>query len=203
MSTPIVFIFQGSKLPKYIIHSLKLNRKLSPDLEIYFVSNLRLNERVLGINEVAIDSFYRSSFNSYFSSEKKNKWWDGFWNKTLERFFVLEVFMQEYDFQSVIHMEVDNIGFDLAKTAGIISEFGQGMYYPTYPEKTSAASILFVNGTSSIAHFNSFIKKNNNKDDMQLLYEYRTSADSTAKDLPIDINAKNLKELGIFDLNFS
>lgn len=97
-------------------------------------------------------------------------------------------------------MEIDNIGFDLVKTGELVCEMGEGIYFPTYLSKTSAASILFVNGISSIAHFNRFIKMNKDKSDMQLLYDYRTFYGSYAKSLPVDLKDEKYKHLGIFDL---
>lgn len=203
MTSPIVFIFQGNnKLPDYLIYSLELNRRYSPDIEIYFVSNISLKKKLHGITEVDIATFYSSEFDSYFSDHKKNKWWDGFWNKTIERFFILEAFMKHFNYDSVLHMEIDNIAFNISGIVDIISKSGPGLYYPTNLNEISAASILFVNKKTSIEHLNSYILENKDKNDMQLLYDYRKDYRNLVYDLPTTISDLNSEKVGIFDLNF-
>lgn len=65
MSFPIVFIFQGSKIPKYIEYSLKINSEFSDGNEIYFVSNVFPKVKTKGVMEIDIASFYESMFNNY------------------------------------------------------------------------------------------------------------------------------------------
>lgn len=202
MTFPIVFIYKGTKLPKYVEYSLKMNREFSPGIDIYFLSNVFSPNKVKGVIEVDINSFYLSSFNDYFESSKKNKWWDGFWNNTIERFFILEAFMKEYNLENVLHMELDNLGFDLYQTCSKIDGMRDGLYYPTYEGNTSAASIFFVNGISSLKKFNSFVLKNNNLSDMELLYLFRSFESELTNDLPVNSFDELSKSLGIFDHSY-
>lgn len=202
MTFPIVFIYKGTKLPKYVEYSLKMNREFSPGIDIYFLSNVFSTNKVKGVIEVDINSFYLSSFNDYFESSKKNKWWDGFWNNTIERFFILEAFMKEYKLENVLHMELDNLGFDLYQTCSKIDGMRDGLYYPTYEGNTSAASIFFVNGISSLKKFNSFVLKNNNLSDMELLYLFRSFESELTNDLPVNSFDELSKSLGIFDHSY-
>lgn len=202
MTFPIVFIYKGTKLPKYVEYSLKMNREFSPGIDIYFLSNVFSPNKVNGVIEVDINSFYLSSFSDYFESSKKNKWWDGFWNNTIERFFILEAFMKEYNLENVVHMELDNLGFDLYQTCSKIVGMRDGLYYPTYEGNTSAASIFFVNGISSLKKFNSFVLKNNNLSDMELLYLFRSFESEITNDLPVDSFDELSESLGIFDHSY-
>ena len=201
MLPPIVFIYIGIKLPNYVLHSLELNRRLSEDVDIFFVANIFPKKKVYGVDYVDFTDFYSGSLNNHFYNNNKNKWWDGFWNKTIERFLILEAFMVKFDLDKVIHMELDNIGFDLSRTFGNSYFDNKGMFYPTYINETSAASILYVNGIEHLRSFISFISKNKNTDDMTLLYLYRlTHSDEFKYDLPVRIADDKAFEIGIFDL---
>lgn len=202
MPFPLVFVFQGKKLPKYIEYSLILNTIFSRSEKIYFISNVFPRRKIQGVIEVNLAGFYKPTIINFFTEEKKNIWWDGFWNKTIERFFIIEAFMKEYKYGSLVHMEIDNIGFDLLETIDEIKKMNEGLYYPTYKNNISAASILFIIGLSSIENFNSFILNNIDKTDMQLLYDYRNTKNNFAHDLPVDLSGNTLDRFGIFDLSY-
>jgi hypothetical protein len=200
MNIPIVFIFIGKKIPDYVFYSLKLNRYYSNVDDIFFVSNIFPKEKIEGVTEINFTDFYDSNFDNFFDGNK-NQWWDGFWNKTIERFFVLEAFMKVYNFNKVLHLEIDNLCFDVSELINKISNRTEGLHYPTYTDNTSSASLLFVNGINSLKDFNMFILNNSNLTDMQLLYIYQKSFKDKVFNLPTMINDSNYSKYGITDLN--
>jgi hypothetical protein len=200
MNIPIVFIFIGNKIPDYAYYSLRMNRQYSNVDEIFFVSNCFPNRNVDGITFIDFSRFYKSKFENYFEGNK-NSWWSGFWNKTIERFFVLEAFMMAFDFDKILHVELDNICFDINNFNNVISKSKEGLYYPTYIGRTSAASLLFVNGLYSLSDFNQFILKHKNMNDMELLYSYKNYNSSNVHNLPTSANDTNHIKFGITDLN--
>jgi hypothetical protein len=75
------------------------------------------------------------------------------------------------------------------------------MFYPTYINETSAASIMYINGIEYLKSFINFVNLNKNMDDMRLLFLYRlTHSDESKYDLPVCIEDDKSSDIGVFDL---
>jgi hypothetical protein len=103
-NSPIVFVFIGDKLPKYVKYSLIISEN-NTNNPIYLVTNCRLPR---GLNRTIKVPFESNKLNitdkSFFAEKKTNKFRDGFWNKTIQRYFLLYEFMKCNNHSSVFHV---------------------------------------------------------------------------------------------------
>jgi len=201
MTIPVVFIFKGKSLPKYVYHSIRMNMDYNPDINFYFLSNHKLNIRFPKFKIILLDHFYQSSDIVFFSDHKTNQFRKGFWNNTIERYLILEKFMNHFLFDKVIHMELDNVGFNLNSITQQLDVLENGMYFPSYKGDVSAASFLFVSGVSSLQGFKKFILENKDKNDMVLLNEYNQKYQKNLFQLPTTPCDLQSEDFGLYDLS--
>ena len=105
----LIFIYLGKKIPEYARASILLAQKFS-GLEVVLLadSNPRLDLEVLQPN-----SFYDATDFEKLAKSRSipNNFRQGFWLKTLERFFVLEQYMKFSNSEKVFHAELDQVLF--------------------------------------------------------------------------------------------
>ena len=168
------FVYIGDKLPKYAIASIKLAKKLS-GLKIHLIGNSIFKKQIkkLRINFTSIESFYCSK---KFKNVSKNlnlkeNFRNGFWLKTLERFFILEQFMFKKKINSIFHSEIDQLLFRCDKLIESISKTNKkGLFVPFHSKRQAVASVVFINKLStlqSLIQSTDLIQKYSN--DMELI----------------------------------
>ena len=114
-SIPVIFIYLGDRLPRYVYWSIQMAVKYSNQEVILIVNDKNMNSfSVPGCKFVSVESFYSSN---EFNLAKRNlaanvKFRDSLWSKSLERFFVLYQYMLFSDSRMVFHAELDQFLFD-------------------------------------------------------------------------------------------
>ena len=150
----VYFVFIEDKLPKYAIASIHLAKKFS-GLKIHLIGNSIFKKQInkLHINFTSIESFYCSK---KFEKSTKNinlekNFRNGFWIKTLERFFILEQFMIKKKIKSIFHAEIDQLLFRCDQLIESINKTNKkGLFVPFACKKRAVASVLFINKLSSL-----------------------------------------------------
>lgn len=145
----VVFVYLGNKLPKYVNASLEIAGKFS-GLDIILLGNSILRKQIKNRNVkfIAIEDFYNST-NFMEVVSKINlpiSFRDGFWSKTLERFFVIHQYMDVYDVDTIFHAELDQLLFRCDKLLESLedSEF-KGIALPFHKINLGVASVFYCN----------------------------------------------------------
>lgn len=170
----VYFIYKGGKLPKYAIASIRLAKKYS-GLKIHLIANSICKKQIqkLCINFTSIESFYCSKKfkNASKSLNLNENFRNGFWLKTLERFFILEQFMIKKKIHSIFHAEIDQLLFRCDKLISSIKKTNKkGLFVPFHNKNYVIASIIFINKLSALQSMVQSIDKNRkSSNDMELL----------------------------------
>jgi len=170
----VYFIYIGGKLPKYAIASIRLAKKYS-GLKIHLIANSICKKQIqkLCINFTSIESFYCSKKfkNASKSLNLNENFRNGFWLKTLERFFILEQFMIKKKIHSIFHAEIDQLLFRCDKLISSIKKTNKkGLFVPFHNKNYVVASIIFINKLSVLKSIiQSIDKMRKCSNDMELL----------------------------------
>lgn len=149
MTSELVFVFLGPKLPSYARQSLKLaTRNSGLDVTIIGESRIRHSVPRRSVRFVELESFYERS---EFEGARQNILLDhsfrrGFWVHTLERFFVLEQFARHEKRSSILHAELDQLLFGVNNLAERLDRQSvSGVFFPFHNQEKAVASIFFCN----------------------------------------------------------
>ena len=191
----LVFVYLG-QLPEYATYSLMINSQYN---KIVLLHDCEITNPISNIEYIHIGKFYdkKSFVNLMDPNTWKFKYRNGFWYKTIERFYVLKSYMEYFKISSLFHAEIDNLIFDLSGISTSLDGVGSGLFYPIITTgKRAAASFMYINSTieldSMLNHFNS---QKEFKDDMLMLAEYA----SVSKNVHPLFSENNLKSANASD----
>ena len=150
----VVFIYLGTRVPKYVDASLQLACEYS-GLPVTFIGEGALRKRFLhlDINFIELNSFYNPK---KFQQVKNNVKLDhffraGFWLHTLERLFVLEQFMVSDSRSTIFHAELDQLLFGVDDLINNIEKTKlTGVFFPFHNTNKAVASVFFCNKIDSL-----------------------------------------------------
>jgi len=170
----IVFVFLGSDFPDYAKASLELIG-ITNDTKIILLANQVVRQQVFNSNLefIPLEDFYDPSIFDAIHKISLNSatFRDGFWLKTLERFFVLEQFMVTFSEKNILHAELDQLLFraDVLSQNLIASDFS-GMMLPFHSPGIAVASVVFISDFSVLTDFvNYSVKQTSFDSEMSLL----------------------------------
>ena len=179
----LVFVFLGRDFPDYANASLELVG-ITNDLEIVLIANQGVRQQVIkpNVEFISVEDFYDPSIfeGIHKISLNSSSFRDGFWLKTLERFFVLEQFMIAFSEKNILHAELDQLLFrvDLLSKNLIASKFA-GLMLPFHSPGIAVASVVFISDFSVLSDFvNYSINQTSFDNEMALLANW--AKDSTA-----------------------
>ncbi len=199
------YVYIGKKLPSYGESAIRLAARYS-GMELNFIGNeaMRKSLKTLPINFIAIEDFYNpTEFNELHGRfENSAEFRNGFWLKTLERFFVIEQFMKHFDVSDFFHAELDQLLFRSDNLMLKLKDLNKnGLFIPFHTSTTVCASVLYCNDYSTIRDFIDFINNAQSiGNEMQLLASWaqRTSLDvyalpSISSETKFDLFTKAIK----------
>jgi hypothetical protein len=193
-SKKLVFVYIGEKLPSYARKSIKLAQQYS-GLEVVLVCEKRFlftgldDENIFILSHISKNRFPQIPNNSAYT-----KFRDGFWIKTIQRFFALEEYMQTKKVDQCFHAELDNLVFANDGLAYKLNSFGSGLFVPFDAPNRAIASFVYLNSISILEKFCQFIEHvDGNHNDMELLAMFGAMNPSDVFALPSSINNNNLK----------
>ena len=189
INAPIVFVYLGKELPKYVKYSMRLACETSHS-EVVLLSEVALDIKMNNYKNILIQSFYDySDFKKVESSLNFDRdFWNGFWLKALERFFVLKQYMENFEINKCFHAEADNMIFNLSGLSRKLDSIGEFMFIPRPSQDRALASLIYINGIKSIEMFCSYAKVNSGEtNEMQMLANFLNKCSNYAKALPTDI----------------
>lgn len=110
----LVLVHIGERFPRYLPDAIAQARSFNPDSPIFLIGNAIAFEQFINKDDVIpvpIESLTPSRHHTLFATKATK---EAFWRYTLERFLVLDDFIQQYDLRHVFHIENDvMLYFDL------------------------------------------------------------------------------------------
>lgn len=157
--TPLIFVYDGI-LPDYSYYSLELSKKYS-NKKIILLTTKNNQNFSKKFDHYYIEDFYKFDLSKKinFSNYHKN-FWNGFWIKTIERFFILETFCKKKNIDSFFHAELDNIVFNLDDLDNLLDQHGKKLFFTKDRYDRGIASLIYVNSLEYLKDFCNFIIDN-------------------------------------------
>jgi hypothetical protein len=197
MTTKAVhFVFLGESLPQYAKASLDLAVRFS-GLEVHLLGNSEIKSDVTSkpVHFTAIEDFYNpvefGRASKLLLSDKSFR--NGFWLKTLERFFVLEQYFKATQLQSIFHAELDQLLFRNDILLSRLDSLGhRGVFLPFHSPTKGVASVFFCNNHDALRSFIDFSLENESDSEMTLLADWASEAPEHVFALPTISSALNV-----------
>jgi hypothetical protein len=129
----------------------------------------------LPINFIRTSDFYDNSDFLRISQNLNNSlsFRNGFWLKTLERFFVLEQFMKKYDVNSLLHAELDQLLFGLEELEEVLrTQNRDGLYIPMHKMEAAIASLIYIQNSKTLSSLLNFAQSSIFPNEMKLIADW-------------------------------
>ena len=168
---PLVYVWLGDKLPSWARQAFEISSKLCEVDTILLCSN-KISKLSALTMQIALEEFYIPKVeNICLVNNTDVDFRNGFWNKTTERFLVLQQFQVKYQVKSFFHAELDNIVFDISKLAGQLDQYGVGCFVPRDRVDRGIASLIYINSNTPLENIISVLNQSPPpaQNDMQLL----------------------------------
>lgn len=182
----LVYVYLGKTIPKYVLSNVSSSALQFPDRDFYLITSPGTRYPEISLPNV---------FSLHYSSElfdlsvskveiKHNvNFRDGFWVKTLERFFALQAFSNFLE-APFIHIECDVILFDNFPFDRFRELSGE-IAFPVLAKDLGIASVLWFMNGAALSNFLTFIEKYNFAvNDMEILGAYLAEFPNRVSVLP-------------------
>jgi hypothetical protein len=162
----VVFVYLGNSFPNYAIASLKLAVENSGmAVRILGNHNLKKKAEIAGVVFTSIEDFYNPD--EFKKVEHKvilpHNFRQGFWLKTLERFFVIHQYMSTFGISQVFHAELDQLLFGCSNLVKKIESSEKvGIFVPFHTVDLAVASIFYCNNIEALGSLLDYSKEENN-----------------------------------------
>jgi hypothetical protein len=186
----LVFVHIGKQFPKHLIYAIEQAQLFNPETPVFLLGNKeaftekKLNN--LNINEITIESLNISKNHITYNINAKSS---GFWRYTLERFLVLDDFIQQYKMFNVFHIENDvMIYFDLKDSLPIFQKCYPNMMATVFDcDQRSVPSFVYIANPETSENLSKFIAKRAHLDttDMETLSLFKDAFYGSKGHLPI------------------
>ena len=188
---PLIFVYDGL-LPEYSFYSLDLAKKLSKKKIILLIT--KNNKKIpKGVEYYYIEDFYKGDLVKEINfSNYHEKFWNGFWVKTIERFFILESFCKHFKIENFFHAELDNIVFDIELLDKKLDKFGKKIFFTKDRFDRGMVGFIYINSVNFLSEFCNFCLKNLKKKyfiDFELLGNFSNLYEEKCVILPNELHA--------------
>ncbi len=151
----LYFVFLGDRLPKYVIPSLRIAVRHS-GMNVNLIGDADLKNKLdkYNVNFIDTATFYD---NTEFLKMSRNvsanhRFRNGFWLKTVERFFVLEKFMKFRGINSLVHAELDQLLFGVDVFTRELRSLGKdGLYVSLHNPEEAIASLVYIQNPETLS----------------------------------------------------
>lgn len=143
------FVYLGKFLPPYAKASLDLAHKYS-GMRVHLIGNKTIGDSLncSPCDFTAVEDFYSDDLFSVarLKIDSDQRYRDGFWAKTMERFFVLYEFAKYKGLDSIFHAELDQLLFGVSELVNNIERQQlSGIFVPFHSPDAAVASVLYCN----------------------------------------------------------
>ena len=185
----MTFVFIGNKLPTYAISAIQL-AQISSGMKINLIASHQIKSCVnsLNVEFTELEDFYNPiEFNEGIRKFLySNSFRDGFWQKTLERFFVIDQYLKSSGSRTIFHAELDQMLFRTDRLVNAIEETElTGAFFPFHTATHGCASIFYCNDPLALRDFIEFVLSAKTvTSDMQLLADWSHAQSNATFVLP-------------------
>ncbi len=193
----IVFIHIGKEIPYYTETAISQARSFNPNCSVILlanqeaINNLPPEYQPLNITYVACESLVKSTDHEQFLRQTPldDKWKNGFWIYTSERFLYLADLMNQYGLQNVFHLENDNMLYvDLAEILPAFKSRYQGIAATFDNDERCIAGFIYIPNSKVMNRLaKCFADHSNEKiNDMEIIAIFKNeNSDESIDHLPI------------------
>ncbi len=172
----LIFIYVSNKLPEYIYYSLNFASKNS-GLDVLLLTNITEFSKKIKIDFsiLNIDSFYNDTqYQKFLNKTTLNiEFWDGFWVKAYERFFILNQWLEFTGNNQVFHAECDNLIFNISELGMRLDGLGSGLFVPRDGGERCISSLIYINDKNVLENFCNYVSSSHiNNNEMFEMYNY-------------------------------
>ncbi len=165
---PFVLIHIGETFPPHMATCVKQIRIWNPEAKIYCIAS-ECHRGKLPLTDcsfVPLSSLAVSPKRAFFNHRSAL---EGFWKVTTERFFILEDFMTQYNYEQCFHLENDNlIYFPLEYMLPILRESSKGLSAPFLGHDEMTFGVLYVKNKYALEQFTIYLNcQRDNQNDMK------------------------------------
>ena len=202
----LVFVYLGTTVPKYVTSNMRQVANRFPKYDLVFIGDD--SKSCKKVSDLGFKTWQSPDpesaweLNRYSLSHNPN-FRDGFWFKTLARFFALNEFLKTSPKNSCLLIESDvwvSPTFPMDKFENADFEIA----YPLTTAKQGVASTMFVKSQLEMQHFLGFataeVRRNPNSSDVTILAEYNKNFPERVLVLPSGPTNKLAYNHGFQDL---
>ncbi|MFI0435520.1 MAG: hypothetical protein ACH350_07340 [Parachlamydiaceae bacterium] len=193
----IIFIHIGKTIPPHVPIALAQARLFNQDCPIILAGNQEAMKDISlacaqsNVTFIALESLVQTEEHKKFRqlSGLDNKWHNGFWLYTSERFLYLQDLILQYDLTNIFHLEHDNMLY--ANLNDILSVFENdypGLGLTMHNDQVCIPGFVYIADKEIITQLAFFFAENasKNQNDMQILGSFKSLIGHVfAKNLPI------------------
>lgn len=106
MPTNLVFVHLGKKLPDHLLLNLERHVSLFPYVETTLITNSIIKKNSVP-NSIKLWNYEKSSDSDFLNSNREINFRSGFWRYSLERFFALVHYHEQFPSKRILHIESD------------------------------------------------------------------------------------------------
>jgi hypothetical protein len=148
------FVFIGEKLPNYARASIKLaNQTCGAKVQLIGNSSIAKSIDKKYAELIPIEEFYdKEQFTDASKRITSDRGFrNGFWIKSVERFFVLDQFAKYTAQETIFHAELDQLLFGIDDLITQIDKtFRRGMFIPFHSPTSAVASVVYINDFAAL-----------------------------------------------------
>jgi hypothetical protein len=156
MSFPreVIFVYLGKNLPSYGFASIELASRYSGvDVRLIGNASMARSLRNSSAKFTAVEDFYDEK--EFIEASKRiispHSFREGFWLKTLERFFVLSQYMERENLDSIFHAELDQLLFRVDFLLSKLEEEKRhGLFLPFHTRDLAVGSVIYCNSQGAL-----------------------------------------------------
>jgi hypothetical protein len=153
-SREVNFVYLGPNLPRYGLASIELASRYS-GVNVHLIGNAKMARSLRNspARFTAVEDFYNEA--EFRDVSKRitfpHSFRQGFWLKTLERFFVLSQYMSTENLDSIFHAELDQLLFRADLLLSKLDEASQrGLFLPFHTADLAVASVFYCNSQGAL-----------------------------------------------------
>ncbi|MEX0961457.1 MAG: hypothetical protein WDZ28_01205 [Simkaniaceae bacterium] len=161
----LIFVHIGKEIPTHVQHSIIQAREFNPDSKIYFlvsksaVTNSTLyNQEFFHFNHIEfidISQLKKEPVHREFDSINSfsQRFRNGFWSHTTERFFYIYDFIKKFNIQDCVHLENDVMLYvQLEKLLPIFRTLETKIGVPMQAKTNAIPSFVYMKDHESLLH---------------------------------------------------